>query len=88
MSRPARVSVDRRDDLVQRLTARGSFGGAEDQAAEPAGAGLAVDHLDPAPRELVLGDEARRLAGALAGAGEATGDVDRDDVAPGAASGS
>ena len=36
------------DHLRLRLAPRGGFGGGEDEAAEPAGAGLAVDDLDPA----------------------------------------
>ena len=70
------------DHLRLRLPCGGGFGGGEDEAAEPAGAGLAVDDLDPAAVALVL-DHPGRLAGALVGAGEAGGDVDRDDVAAG-----
>ncbi len=70
------------DHGVQRLALLGGAGGGDDHAAEPAGAGLGVDHLDP-PGQSLLGEGPRRLAGALAGAGEAGGDVDRDDVAAG-----
>ncbi len=74
--------LDRLDDRLQRLALRSGFGGAEHQAAEAAGAGAAVDHLDLAAVPLV-GDHPGRLAGALAGAGEASGNVHGDDVAAG-----
>ena len=82
MSRPLAGAVDRLDDLRPRRALLGRARGGEDQAAEPAGAGLAVDDLDPAAVPLVR-DHPGRLAGALAGAGEAAGDVHRDDVAAG-----
>ena len=53
---------DRGDDLVQRRALLGGAGGGDHQTAEPAGAGLAVDHLDPARGPLSASDRAASRA--------------------------
>ena len=57
--------------------------GSDDEAAQTAGAGLAVDHLH-APGMPRVGHNPRRLAAALVGPRQATGHVDGDDVPAGA----
>ena len=80
MSSVSRALVHGLRDRIERATGIGDGCGDDHQAAETAGAGLAVEHLHP-PGLAFVGHDAGRFARALTRARQATGDVDRDDIA-------